>query len=256
MRKKLVAGNWKMNMTVEDSITLVESILASKITSMNLRPDVVLFPPYTSLYPVREKISSGKIAIGAQNIHHKNEGAYTGEISASMVVSCGCEYVLLGHSERRQYCYEDDFLINLKLKKALQAYLIPIVCVGETLAQREDGSYKKIVDNQVTLCLKDITKEEAEKVIIAYEPVWAIGTGKTATPEQANDMHKMIREALKNLYGDETSEKMRILYGGSVNENNSSELFSQSDIDGGLIGGASLKADSFVKIILSANKKN
>jgi len=254
MRKKLVAGNWKMNMNVADSLSLVGSII-SKISEVNSDTDIILFPPFTSLYAVTEKFPSSNFSIGAQNIHHKDEGAFTGEISADMVVSCGCKYVLIGHSERRQYFFEDDYLINLKLKKALKANLKPVLCVGESLEQRENGSYEKVVDNQVTLCLRDVSKEEAKNITIAYEPVWAIGTGKTATPEQANSMHKMIRTSVKNIFGDEIAESMRILYGGSVNDKNSGELFSQSDIDGGLIGGASLKPDSFVNIILSANKK-
>ena len=255
MRKKMIAGNWKMNMNVEDSISLIESII-NNIGNHRTNTDIVVCPPYTSLFAVRSKITTSKISTGAQNIHHKDKGAFTGEISAEMVVSCGCEYVILGHSERRQYFGEDDFLINLKVKKALAAGLFPILCVGETLEQREEGIFEKIVDDQVTLCLKNISKDDIQNVIIAYEPVWAIGTGKTATPEEANSMHIKIREAIKNLYGQEISDSIRILYGGSVNDVNSIELFEQTDIDGGLIGGASLDADIFTKIIFNAAQKN
>ena len=253
MRKKLVAGNWKMNMNVADSLSLVGTI-DSKISNLNLKTDVIMFPPFTSLFAISEKFKNCEI--GAQNMHHKDNGAFTGEISADMISSCGCKYVLLGHSERRQYFFEDDNLINLKVKKALQANLKPIICVGELLEQRENGTFEKVVDNQVALCLRDITKGEMKNIVIAYEPVWAIGTGKTATPEQANSMHKMIRTSIKNIFGEDISESIRILYGGSVNDKNSAELFGQSDIDGGLIGGASLKADTYVNIILSANNIN
>jgi triosephosphate isomerase len=192
------------------------------------------------------------IKLGGQNIYQKNEGAFTGEISAKMLKSAGCDYVIIGHSERRQYFSENNNEINLKAKIALENDLIPIICVGETLEQRENGSYLKVVQQQIIDCLKEIDIKNLNKIIIAYEPVWAIGTGKTATPEQANEMHMFIRKIISDLYGQVISENIIIIYGGSVNDNNAKELFSMSDIDGGLIGGASLKADSFSKIVHSA----
>ncbi|MBN1634719.1 MAG: triose-phosphate isomerase [Ignavibacteria bacterium] len=247
--KKLVAGNWKMNKTNGESYLLSREIIAGLTEKEFLKCDVVLCPPFTSLASVHSVIKESEVRLGAQNMHYKEDGAFTGEISGRMLVASGCDYVILGHSERRQFFYETDHLINLKIKKAISDKLIPIICVGETLEQRESGVYEKVVDEQVTLCLKEITKDDIEKILIAYEPVWAIGTGKTATPEQANSMHKKIREALANLFGEEISSKIRILYGGSVNDKNAKELFSQSDIYGGLIGGASLKPESFINII-------
>lgn len=249
--KKLVAGNWKMNKTNGESYLLSREIIAGLSEKEFSKCDVVLCPPYTSLASVHSVIKESEVRLSAQNMHYKDDGAFTGEISGRMLVASGCDYVILGHSERRQFLHETDHLINLKIKKAFADKLIPIVCVGESLEQRESGIYEKVVDEQVTLCLKEITKEQIEKIVIAYEPVWAIGTGKTATPEQANSMHKKIREALANLYGEEVSRKIRILYGGSVNDKNAAELFSQPDIDGGLIGGASLKSESFINIIKS-----
>jgi len=213
--------------------------------------DVVLCPPYTSLASVHSITKDSEILMGAQNMNCKEDGALTGEISGRMLIASGCSYVILGHSERRQYNHETDHLINFKVKKALEYKLKPILCVGETLEQRESGIFEKVVDEQITLCLKEISAKEMENIIIAYEPVWAIGTGKTATPEQANSMHKKIREALGNIFGEETAKQTRILYGGSVNDTNAAELFGMPDIDGGLIGGASLKPQSFINIIKS-----
>lgn len=249
--KKLVSGNWKMNKTNGESYLLSREIIAGLTEKEFLKCDVVLCPPFTSLASVHSVIKESEVRLGAQNMYYKEDGAFTGEISGRMLVASGCDYVILGHSERRQFFHETDHLINLKIKKAISDKLIPIICVGETLEQRESGVYEKVVDEQVTLCLKEISKEDIEKTVIAYEPVWAIGTGKTATPEQANSMHKKIRGALANLYGEDISRKIRILYGGSVNDKNAKELFSQSDIDGGLIGGASLKPESFINIIKS-----
>jgi triosephosphate isomerase len=193
------------------------------------------------------------LKLGAQNVFHKDEGAFTGEISAPMLKSFDCNYVIIGHSERRQIFNETNHLINLKVKNAVKNNLFVILCVGETIEQREEKIHKKIVDEQVTLCLRDLSKEDAGKnIIIAYEPVWAIGTGKTATPEQANEMHIGIRKSLENIFGKDIAEGIRILYGGSVNEKNSAEIFAKSDIDGGLIGGASLKSDNFTSIVKSA----
>ena len=252
MRKKLIAGNWKMNNTSSTSKELIIEIMSGLTNDILDKVDVVVCPPFTTLDLAGELLHNKKIGIGAQNIHQKDEGAYTGEISAPMIKSLNCNYVILGHSERRQFFGETNHLINAKVKNALKNDLIPILCVGETLEERESNVHKKIVDEQVTLCLKDLTQNDMKNVIIAYEPVWAIGTGKTATPEQANEMHILIREALENLFGKATAENTRILYGGSMNDKNATELLAKPDIDGGLIGGASLKAESFIKIIKSA----
>ena len=252
MRKKLVAGNWKMNTTFQDSKKLIKSIRENLDEDTLSKIDVIICPPFTSLSIARKLTNESGINVGAQNMYYENDGAYTGEISASMLKALGCKYVILGHSERRQYFSETDFTINLKLKKAIENELISIVCVGESLEQRENKIQNQIVKEQLTNCLTAIDRKDFNKIVIAYEPVWAIGTGKTATPEQANQMHIFIRETIEKLYNQDVSANLRILYGGSVNESNSKELFTQSDIDGGLIGGASLKPESFIKIILSA----
>lgn len=252
MRKKFIAGNWKMNTTSLTSKDLLNGLVSGLSDEILEKVEVVVCPPFTSLATAGEIIKNKKIGIGAQNIHQKDEGAYTGEISAQMILSLNCGYVILGHSERRQYFGETNHLINAKVKNALKHGLKPILCVGETLDERDNNVHMKIVDEQVTLCLKDLTKEDLKNVIIAYEPVWAIGTGKTATPDMANEMHVAIREALENIFGKETAENTRVLYGGSMNDKNASELLAKPDIDGGLIGGAALKAENFIKIIESA----
>ena len=252
MRKKLVAGNWKMNKTLFESNSLLINIKQLFNEGITGKVNVIVCPPFINLYSANEILKDTEIKLGGQNIYQKNEGAFTGEISAKMLKSVGCDYVIIGHSERRQYFSENNNEINLKAKIALENDLIPIICVGETLEQRENGTYLKVVQQQVIDCLKEIDIKNLNKIIIAYEPVWAIGTGKTATPEQANEMHKFIRKNISDLYGQVISENIIILYGGSVNDNNAKELFSMSDIDGGLIGGASLKADSFSKIVHSA----
>lgn len=254
MRKKLIAGNWKMNNDLNSSIELAKSISTGIKKDFLNNTDILICPTFISISKVYDSVKDSGIYVGAQNMHFKDDGAFTGEISAEMLISAGCEYVILGHSERRQLFHETDHLINLKLKKALKSGLIPILCVGETLEQREEGIHEKIVDEQITFCLKEVSKEDISKVVIAYEPVWAIGTGKTASPEQANQMHKKIRDSIANLYGDDFAQNIRILYGGSVNDKNASELFSQPDIDGGLIGGASLKSQQFLTIIENATK--
>ena len=253
MRKKLVAGNWKMNKTLLTSKELVIDLINKLPKNIPDEVDVVICPPYTSLSLVSELLDKSGIKLGAQNVHQIDEGAFTGEISAPMLKTAGCEYAIIGHSERRQYFNETNHLINLKVKNVIKNNLFVILCVGETLEEREKGIYKKIVEEQVSLCLKDISNEDMkEKIIIAYEPVWAIGTGKTASPEQANEMHIEIRKTIGNIFGNEIANNVRILYGGSVNEKNSAELFAKSDIDGGLIGGASLKSDNFTSIVKSA----
>jgi triosephosphate isomerase len=249
MRKKLIAGNWKMNKSFSDAKVLINEIKSAVTKDIAKMVDVVLCPPFISIPAAAELLESTGIFFGGQNIHYKDEGAFTGEISASMLKEIGCKYVILGHSERRQFFHETNHIINLKVIKALEKGLTPILCVGETLEQREQGIEVKIVDEQVTMCLKDINASEMANVVIAYEPVWAIGTGKTASPEQADDMHKEIRKSLENLYSATVAGTTRILYGGSMNDKNAAELLSKPNIDGGLIGGAALKSDSFLKII-------
>ncbi|MCU0373630.1 MAG: triose-phosphate isomerase [Ignavibacteria bacterium] len=252
MRKKFVAGNWKMNKNIAEAADLMKEIKENLKYGVSEKVETVICPPYLSLQTAGEIFAGSKIGYGAQNMHSKDDGAFTGEISGRMLKDAGCRYVILGHSERRQFFNETNHLINLKVIKALESGLFPILCVGETLEQREEEIHKKIVDEQVTLCLKGVSEADAEKIIIAYEPVWAIGTGKTATSEQAEEMHVEIRNSIANLYNISIAGNIRILYGGSVNDANAKELFSMPDIDGGLIGGASLKAAGFIKIIESA----
>lgn len=249
MRKKLIAGNWKMNKSYSEAKSLMKEIKSSVTKKTADAVDVVVCPPFISIPAASEIFNSSGINFGGQNIHFKDEGAYTGEISASMLKEIGCRYVILGHSERRQYFHETNHIINFKVIKALEHGLTPILCVGETLEQREQGIEVKVVDEQVTLCLKDVNASQMADVVIAYEPVWAIGTGKTANPEQADEMHKEIRKSLENLYNATVAGTTRILYGGSMNDKNAIELLSKPNIDGGLIGGAALKSDSFLKII-------
>jgi triosephosphate isomerase len=210
---------------------------------------VIVCPPYTSLLEAYSLLKDTKIKIGAQNMHFESSGAFTGEISASMLKSVGCEYVILGHSERRTIFGETDELINSKIKKANSSGLKPIFCVGELLEEREAGITEKVIEKQIRSGLKEISPEEMGNLIIAYEPVWAIGTGKTASPEQAEEVHKFIRGLINDKYGTSVSDKIVIQYGGSVNNKNARELLSQKDIDGALVGGASLKADAFIEII-------
>jgi triosephosphate isomerase (TIM) len=252
MRKKFVAGNWKMNKNVAEAAELMKEIKENLEKEVSEKVETVICPPYLSLHTASEIFAGSNIGYGAQNMHYKDNGAFTGEISGKMLKDAGCRYVILGHSERRQYFNETNHLINLKVIKALESGLFPVLCVGETLEQREEEIHKKIADEQVTLCLKGVSEGDIAKIIIAYEPVWAIGTGKTASTEQAEEMHSEIRNSIGNLYNISTAGNIRILYGGSVNETNAKELFSIPDIDGGLIGGASLKAASFIKIIESA----
>jgi triosephosphate isomerase len=249
MRKKLIAGNWKMNKSLSEAKVLMNEIKSAVSKEVAGKVDVVVCPPFISLSAAAEIFEGTGIEFGSQNIHYKDDGAFTGEISASMLRDLGCEYVILGHSERRQYFHETNHLINFKVIKALEIGLTPILCVGETLEQREQGIEVKIVDEQVTMCLKDVCAMDMQRVVIAYEPVWAIGTGKTASPEQADGMHMEIRKSLENLYNATVAGSTRILYGGSMNDKNAKELLGKQNIDGGLIGGAALKADSFLKII-------
>jgi triosephosphate isomerase len=250
MRKSLVAGNWKMNKTVEQATLLVADMLPGLEAVRTV--DRVLCPPLTSLMVVSGMLAGTEVGLGAQNLHWEESGAYTGEVSPLMVKEF-CKYVIIGHSERRGYFGETDETVNFKVKSAFAHELLPIVCVGETLEQYEEGRTKTVVASQVKKDFEGIDLSSAEKLIVAYEPIWAIGTGKAASPEQANDVIKnVVRNSLTSLFGGEISEKIRILYGGSVKSQNAREFFSQSDIDGGLIGGASLKPEDFVKIVESA----
>lgn len=247
MRKKLIAGNWKMNLDVNESRELAKSILEKTDKKYFEYTDVLLCPTYVALSVVADVIKDSQILLGAQNLSFENDGAFTGEISASMLKAVGSEYVIIGHSERRKYFNESDELVNKKIKKALEFGLKPVLCVGETLEERESSKQNEVVKAQLTTDLNGVS--DLSNVVIAYEPVWAIGTGKNATPEQANEMHKHIRSVISKLYDQNTADNTKILYGGSLNDKNCKELLSESDIDGGLIGGASLKADSFIEII-------
>jgi triosephosphate isomerase len=250
MRKPFIAGNWKMFKTIEESINLIQGIKAGvyKVSDCT----VVVCPPFTVLAAVAHAIKDSPIELGAQNMYSETEGAYTGEISPVMLKDVGCRYVILGHSERRQYFGETDALINQKVKTALKYSLVPIVCIGETLGQREAKHHFETVKSQFENSLVDLAKEDMPKTIIAYEPVWAIGTGKTATPEQAEQMHSYIRRLLNEKFGQEVASKVWILYGGSVKPDNIASLMGKANVDGALVGGASLKAEVFSEIVLNA----
>ncbi len=245
-RKKIVAGNWKMNKTVTDGADLASSIARELAEFHDV--DVVVCPPFTALKAVGEAIEESRIKLGAQNMHWEAAGAYTGEISASMLRDLYCHYVILGHSERRSYFHETDESVNKKVKAALAANLNPILCVGETLEEREAGTTEDVIRRQVVGGLEGVELGGGE-LILAYEPVWAIGTGLTATPDQAQAVHAFIRETVASLYDDATAASLRIQYGGSMKPDNAAELMGQPDIDGGLIGGAALDARSFVEIV-------
>ena len=253
MRVPIIAGNWKMNKTVDESIELVNSIKREVFEISGV--EIVICPPFTSLTAVSEMITDTNIALGAQDCYWLNDGAYTGEISPRMLKNTGCAYVIIGHSERRALFNETNETVNKKLHAALQEGLKPIMCVGEKLSEREANKTFDVVRDHVENGLKNVKKEDMEKIVIAYEPVWAIGTGKNATPEQAEDVHKFIRELLSKIYDKKTADIVRIQYGGSVTPDNIEGIIIQKDVDGGLIGGASLKAGAFADIIKkSANK--
>ncbi|MBK7980186.1 MAG: triose-phosphate isomerase [Ignavibacteriae bacterium] len=250
MRKYIIAGNWKMNKNLSEAIQLV-SDLKIELNGKNLNAEVVVAPPFISLEAVKTLIKDTDIKLGAQNMHSVDSGAFTGEVSADMLKSVGCEYVILGHSERRTIFGESDEFINQKVKQALKNNLTPILCCGESLEERENGTTFKVVEQQIKTCLNNLSEEEIKNTVIAYEPIWAIGTGKTATPEQAQEVHEFIRNLLVKLTSVETAQEITIQYGGSVNAKNAKDLLSKPDIDGALVGGACLKADSFREIILS-----
>ena len=246
MRRKVIAGNWKMNMLPNEAMACIEQLAQLVKDTEN---EVILCVPYTDLFYSLLTAQGTNIKIGAQNMHYEEKGAFTGEISGPMLKCIGVEYVIIGHSERRQYFAETDETVNKKIKAALANELKPIVCVGETLEQRESGKAEEVFTTQTRKAFEGLSAEEAKKVIIAYEPIWAIGTGKTATSEDANNSVKAIRNEIRTLYGDEIADEIIIQYGGSVKSSNAKELFTTSDIDGGLVGGASLKADEFAKIV-------
>lgn len=244
-RKKIVAGNWKMNMTPSQAVALCDEL---KDLVKSEEVDVVYCVPAIDIVPVVEAVKGTNVEVGAENMYFEEKGAYTGEISAAMLVDAGVKYVIIGHSERRDYFKEDDALLNKKVKKAFEAGLTPILCCGETLEQREMGITLDWIRMQIKSDLVDVSAKQVASMVIAYEPIWAIGTGKTATTEQAQEVCKAIRDCIAEIYDAATADAVRIQYGGSVNAGNAAELFAQPDIDGGLVGGASLKAD-FGKIV-------
>ena len=250
MRKYVIAGNWKMYKTNQEARQLSEAI-KSKNAAIQ-KTQIVICPPASALSTVSSVLEGSTIGLGAQNMHWENEGAYTGELSAAMIRSAGAAYVIIGHSERRQYFAETDQTVNQKLTQALQSNLNPIVCIGETLAQREQGITMDVIAGQLQGGLNAVSAEQMKKVILAYEPVWAIGTGKTATPEQAQEVHQFIRSRLAAMFDAASAEAVVIQYGGSVKPNNAADLLRQKDIDGALVGGACLEADSFTEIIKAA----
>lgn len=246
MRKKVIAGNWKMNMLPGEAIEFITELTPLVKDTNN---EVILCVPYTDLFYALLTAQGTNIKIGAQNMHFEESGAYTGEVSGKMLKAINVEYVIIGHSERRQYFNETDETVNKKVKSAFANGLKPIVCVGETLEERESGKTAEIITKQTELALEGLTNEQVKNTIIAYEPIWAIGTGKTATSEDANNSIKEIRNKIAEIYGTEVAEEVIIQYGGSVKSSNAKELFSTSDIDGGLVGGASLKTEEFSKIV-------
>lgn len=251
MRRPIIAGNWKMNLLCSEARDLVENLIRQVQTPAGA--DIVLAPPFTALATVSELIAETGFFLAGQNHHFAENGAYTGEVSPAMLKDAGCEYVILGHSERRTYFWEDDAQINKKIKAALKQDLKVIFCVGETLEQREKGETGSIIQSQVEKGLEGVSGKDMGPVVIAYEPVWAIGTGKTAAPDEAQEVHSFIRDLLGKMFGKAVAQNTRIQYGGSVTAENSGSLLTQKDIDGALVGSASLKADSFCAIINSVH---
>lgn len=246
-RRPIIAGNWKMFKTPSEAIRLVED-LKGELADINDR-DIVVIPPFTALYPCSRVLDGSNILLGAQDIYWEEEGAYTGEISPLMIKDSNCSFCIIGHSERRSYFFETDETVNKKVKSLLQHSITPICCVGESLVQRESGKTFDIVESQVRADFEGLTGDEMSKVVIAYEPIWAIGTGRTATPEQANEVHVFIRKIMADIYDESLSQQIRIQYGGSVKPENADAIMMQPDIDGALVGGASLKKDSFARIV-------
>lgn len=246
MRKPIIAGNWKMFKTIPEAVNFVDTI---KEDVWGTDVEVVLCVPFTLLHSVKMATMGTNIKVGAQNMHYEENGAFTGEVAPAMLKELGVDYVIIGHSERRQYFNETNESVNLKVKKSLEHGMLPIMCCGETLEQREAGETKSFVKSQVVEGLAGVSPSDVVKTVIAYEPIWAIGTGRTASAEDANDVIAYIREVVDELYGSEVSEEVRIQYGGSVKPENVSEIMNQPDIDGALVGGASLKPESFVQLV-------
>lgn len=249
-RKAIIAGNWKMHMTPAQTKQLIDEL--KPLVAGKTGCEIVVCVPFVDIAAAKEAVAGSQIKIGAQNVHFEEKGAFTGEISAEMLLACGTEYVVIGHSERRQYFGETDKTVNLRLTAALRAGLKPILCVGELLEQRDQGITKEIVSMQTKIAFGGIDAENAAKVVVAYEPVWAIGTGRTATADQAEEVCALIRETLAELYGAETAEAVTVQYGGSMKPGNAAELLGKKDVDGGLIGGASLVAGDFAAIVEAA----
>ena len=246
MRRKIVAGNWKMNMTPNETVRLIDDV---KPLIKDAVAEVVFCVPAIDIVPAVETSKDSNIKIGAENMYYEEKGAFTGELSPSMLVDAGVTYVIIGHSERRQYFNEDNDMINKKVRKAIEHELIPIICCGESISQREEGITLDFIKEQIESAFEFVTKEQAVKCVIAYEPIWAIGTGRVATSAQAEEVCEAIRHNIRNIYDDEVADNIRILYGGSVNAANAKEIFAQPDIDGGLVGGASLKPE-FADIVM------
>src|SRR3989338_836920 len=250
MRRLIIAGNWKMNKTVEEAVSIAIGLKRKFYTFSEA--DIVICPPFTALSKVNEALVDSSIMLGGQDVYWEEEGAFTGEISPGMLKDAGCMYVIIGHSERRILFGESDEEVNNKLKVVLTYGMVPIMCIGERLEERDNGMTFEIIEKQLTRGLKNIAKEEIMRLVIAYEPVWAIGTGRTATPQQAEEAHKFIREFIEKSFDKEVSSKVRILYGGSVKPENIANLIAQEDIDGSLVGGASLDVNSFSEIVQNA----
>ena len=253
MRRPLIAGNWKMFKTISEAVNLVNIIKAGVHQATGC--DVAVCPPFIALPAISKEIQGTKIELGAQDMYFEPEGAFTGEVSPLMLKDVGCRYVILGHSERRQHFGETDELINKKVAAALKYNLIPILCWGETLEEREARRAFEVVKHQFDFSLKHLKPEEIERIVIAYEPVWAIGTGRTATPEQAEQMHSYIRRLLHEQYGETTGERIKILYGGSIKPANVAALMAKPNVDGALVGGASIKAEAFIQIVINARTR-
>ena len=252
MRKKIVAGNWKMNKTGAEAVSFAREL---KNKTLNItKTDIIICPSYVALLPMYEILKESRIHLGAQNVHWESSGAYTGEISAEMIETAGCSHVIIGHSERRQYFGETNQTVNKKINRCLTTPLIPIVCIGETLQQRQEGRTNDVVKEQLVEGLAGLSSDHIKRLILAYEPVWAIGTGVTATPDQAEEVHRFIREVIHGMFDSRIADSIQILYGGSMKPGNIQDLLLQPDIDGGLIGGASLKIDSYVEMIKIAEE--
>jgi len=249
-RRLIVAGNWKLHKKIEESLSLVAELKSALTTQTNC--EIVVSPVFTALHAVSAEIEGTQIKLSAQDVYWEDQGAFTGEVSAPLLQNVGCEYVIVGHSERRQYFGENDQSVNKKAKAVLVHNMIPIICVGESLQQRESGSTLQVIISQVEAALQGLKQQEMECVVIAYEPIWAIGTGKTASPEDAQEAHSAIRRQIANQFDQKTADGVRILYGGSVKPSNTASLMAKPDVDGALVGGASLTAESFLGIIKAA----